>query len=81
MITLPTYTLKNTKSNETYDVICSWNELQEKLKEPNVEKILSAPQFISGVSGGQGKRVPDGFKDLKRRIKDNSGRGNTVKID
>ena len=78
---MPSYTLRNKQTNKTYNVVCTWDELQEKLKEPNIEKVLSTPAFVSGVSGGQGKRVPDGFKDLKRRIKENSGRGNTIKVD
>jgi hypothetical protein len=51
------------------------------LKDPDVEKVLSTAKFVSGVDGGQGKRVPSGFNDLKREIRKSSGRGNTIKVD
>jgi hypothetical protein len=81
MIKLPTYTLKNTKTNKKWDVFCSYDSLQEMLKDPDVEKVLSTAKFVSGVDGGQGKRVPSGFNDLKREIRKSSGRGNTIKVD
>jgi hypothetical protein len=81
MIKLPTYILRNKKTNETWDVLCSYSQLQEKLKDKDIEKVLSTPKFVSGVDGGQGKRVPSGFNDLKKRIKENTGRRNTIKVD
>jgi hypothetical protein len=76
---MPTYTLKDLKTNETFDVRCSWDELQVMLNEqPDVVKVPTAPPIISGRSGGM--RVPDGFKDLKKQIKKGSGRGNTINV-
>jgi hypothetical protein len=75
---MPTYTLKDTKTDETFDVICSWDSLQEKLKEnPHLEKMVASPRIVSGVNG---PRVPDGFKDLTKQIKKGSGRGNTINV-
>tara|TARA_B100001093_G_scaffold387023_1_gene372983 strand:+ start:164 stop:400 length:237 start_codon:yes stop_codon:yes gene_type:complete len=78
---MPTYTVKDIKTQHQWDVICSWNELQELLDNtPDLVKVLSAPNFsYSGVGSLQSK-VPDGFKDKLKQIKKSSGRGNTIKI-
>jgi len=76
---MPSYTLRNIKTKEEHDVFCTYTELQELLDlEPNFIQKLTAPKIISGVSGSI--KVPEGFKDLKRRIKGNSGEGNTINI-
>ena len=77
---VPTYTLKNIKSNEKWDVICSWNNLQEMLThDPEIIQVPCAPRFVSS-NGDMFGKTPDGFKDLKRRMKSGSGRGNTVNV-
>ena len=78
---MPTYTLKNSKTSEMLDVFCTWDELQEKLKDPDLTLQLAVPKIISGVMGGEGKKVSSGFNDLKKRIKANSGKGNTINVD
>ena len=76
---MPSYTLRNIKTKEEHDVFCTWLEMQELLKlDSNLIQKLTAPKIIGGVSGSI--KVPDGFKDLKRRIKGNSGEGNTINI-
>lgn len=77
---MPTYTLKNIKTNDKWDTICSWNQLQEMLKhDPEIVQVPSAPLTVSGVRDVYGQ-TPDGFKDLKRRMKSGSGKGNTINI-
>ena len=76
---MPTYTLKNTKTNETYNVFCKYSELQELLKIDDVEQVLSTPLIVSGV-GGQLSKTDDGWKDNLRRIKQNAGPRNTIKV-
>ena len=76
---MPTYTLRDNKQDVTFDVLCSWNQLQTMLKEnPDLEKMVSAPQIVSSVSGSL--KVPTGFKDLQKQIKKGSGRGNTINV-
>ena len=39
--TMPSYTLKDIKNNHTWDVVCSWDELQTVLDEmPDVVQVL-----------------------------------------
>lgn len=78
---MPVYTLKNTKTEETWEVVCSWTELQNQLNEqPDVKQVLKPPKVISGRMGSKDVKVPDGFKDLQKRIKQGSGRGNTINV-
>ena len=74
---MPLYTLHNVKTEEKWDVVCSWKELQDHITD-DVKQVLSIPKIISGRSGGM--KVPEGFQDLKKRIKKGSGRGNTVNV-
>jgi len=77
---MPTYTLRDVKNNNQWDVNCSYEELQTILNEmPDVIKVLSTPKIVSGVGSLQSK-VPDGFKDKLNQIKKGSGEGNTIKV-
>ena len=76
---MPTYTLRDIKTNKVWDVNCSWDELQTILDEmPDVIKELSTPRIVSGV-GSLHSKVPDGFRDKLNQIKKGSGQGNTIK--
>jgi hypothetical protein len=45
---MPTYTFKNTETEEIYDKIMSWNSREEYLKEnPNLEVIIGAPVMVT----------------------------------
>ena len=49
---MPTYTITNIETNETFEKFCTWNELEIFLDEnPNFKKELSTPNFISGIEG------------------------------
>lgn len=78
---MPLYTVKNTKTEDQWDVTCSYDELQKMLNdEPDLVKVVTVPNFSS--SGGKthmNSRTDDGWKDLLGRIKKGSGRGNTIK--
>lgn len=77
---MPTYTLRDIKTNDEWDVNCSYEDLQTILNEmPDVMKVLSTPKIVSGVGSLQSK-VPDGFKDKLKQIKKGSGQGNTIKV-
>lgn len=77
---MPTYTLKNIKTNDKWNITCSWNELQKMLDyDPELIQVLSAPRTVAS-SGDMFGKTPDGFKDLKRKIKSGSGEGNTINI-
>ena len=44
---MPTYVIHDTKKNKTFEVFCSWNVLQEKLKDnPHWKKGIPAPAIV-----------------------------------
>jgi len=75
---MPTYTLHNKKTGETWQVLCAYKEMKKRLSH-EVELVLSTPKFVSSVGNLHGK-VPDGFKDRLGQIKKGSGEGNTIKL-
>lgn len=77
---MPTYTLKDIKTQVEWDVNCSYDQLQVILDEqPDVIKVLSVPKIVSGV-GNLNSKTDDGWKDTLGRIKKGAGKGNTINI-
>ena len=75
---MPTYNIRNTKTDETNEVFMSYNELQKHLKKnPHLEMMLSSPPIVSGVAGLL--KPDEGFRDLLRRMKKNNP-GSTINI-
>ena len=76
---MPTYTLKDIKTNKEWDVRCSYNDLQSKLDaNPNIVQVMTAPALVSGVRSNLA-RAGSEWRDLLGNIKKGSGRGNTIK--
>ena len=75
---MPTYTLRNNKTEEMWQILCSYNEMKSKLND-DIELVPVFPKIVSGVGNLHGK-TDDGWKDNLKRIKARSGKGNTIKI-
>jgi predicted nucleic acid-binding Zn ribbon protein len=61
---MPTYSFRDKETGEEFDVFMKISELDEYLeKNPNVEKLLSAPVF----NGAQGVTLYQKFHDPKGR--------------
>ena len=77
---MPTYTLRNKKTHESFDVFCNYKELQEKLdSNPELIHVLSFPKVIT-QQGSLLSKTSDGWKDHLKEIKKASGEGNTIKV-
>ena len=77
---MPSYTLRNIKTKQERDVVCSWKDLQEILKnDPTLVQKLTTPKIVSGV-GSLLSKTDDGWKDHLKEIKKGIGRDNTIKI-
>ena len=49
---MPTYIITDIEKKETFEKLCSWNELEIFLQDnPNFKKELSAPKIVSGIEG------------------------------
>jgi|TARA_B110000977_G_scaffold142385_1_gene180633 hypothetical protein len=76
---MPLYTIKNTTTDESWEVQCTWSKLQEMLSEDkNLTQGLSTAGFIGSRRDMLGQ-TPQGFKDLMNRTKEGSGRNNTIR--
>jgi hypothetical protein len=75
---MPTYTLRNKKTEQMWQTLCSYDEMKSQLND-EVELVPVMPNIVSGV-GSLMSKTDDGWKDNLKRIKEGSGRGNTIKV-
>ena len=76
---MPLYTLKDIKTQDSWEVTCTWDELQETLDAmPDVIQVLSTPKIVSGT-GSTLSKTDDGWKEVLNKVKSGSGRDNTIK--
>ena len=77
---MPIYTVKkdNPKSTKTWELNCSWIELQDMLVEYKLVQVLSAPKIVSST-GGVLSKTSDSWKEHLGRVKKGAGAGNTIK--
>jgi hypothetical protein len=65
---MPTYTFRNTKTNEIFDKLMSWDSRQEYLAQnPDLEVIMGSPAMGDSVRLGV-RRVDDGFREVLSKI-------------
>ena len=77
---VPNYTLRNIKTKESFIVNCSYIELQEKLRaDSDLIQMLVMPAIVGGA-GSLLSKTDDGWKDNLKRIKEGSGKNNTIKV-
>ncbi len=77
---MPNYTLRNIKTKESFIVNCSYIELQEKLSaDSDLIQMLVMPAIVGGA-GSLLSKTDDGWKDNLKRIKEGSGKNNTIKV-
>jgi hypothetical protein len=77
---MPTYSFKNLKTGEIYDLTMRISEREQYLKDHKgeVESVVTAP-FVSYDNCALGKKQPDeGFKDLLRDIRSNAIGGSHI---
>ena len=75
---MPTYKLRNKKTKESTEVFCTWDQLQEILKEDNDLVIqLTTPAFVT-QSGMTLSKTSDGWKDVLKKVKKGSAKDNTI---
>lgn len=74
---MPTYTFKNTRTGEVLEKFMSISARDTFMQDnPDLEPMLSAPATISGVDNSSGGRLPDGFKDVLRTMKNKHPKAN-----
>jgi predicted secreted protein len=77
---MPRYTIIDISDDTEYEIQCSWDELQIVLNEnPNLKQGLSTPNFVTQTGNTISKTSTD-WRDLLKKVKKGSGRGNTINI-
>ncbi len=78
---MPIYTLKDTKTQDDWDVQMSYDDLQIVLDEnPEFIHVLK-PLKISAVAGRSNlRKAGDGWKDVLKEVKKSSGRRNNINV-
>lgn len=80
---MPKYTLKkwvDAKRNYVeWDVECPSDEIESICIEYNAERVLKFPGIVT-QQGSLLSKTDSGWKDNLKRMKDKSGRGNTIKV-
>lgn len=65
---MPTYTIRNKETEESFDIFCTYPELQEMLKnDNNLIHMLSAPALVGDHVV---KRMDGGMKEVFSKIGD-----------
>ena len=77
---MPNYTLRNIKTKEKFIVNCTYTQLQDKLnQDSDLVQMLVMPAIVGGA-GSLLSKTDDGWKDNLKRIKEGSGKNNTIKV-
>ena len=77
---MPIYTIINDNTGETEDVMCSYDSLQEKLKDLGKDwrQQVGAPSLVS-TTGNVVNKTSGDWKNLMQSIKKGAGRGSNIK--
>lgn len=66
---MPLYDFKDLTSGEVYTKMMSIADMQEYVKDKNVQQVIGSPMIIGEVSGSVGRKAGDGWKEVQQRIK------------
>lgn len=78
---MPTYTIKNVETEEEWDVIQSWSQLEKDLEEnPNWKQVFKPIKIVSGSGKDIFARQPESFKDLKNKMHKHAGSESRIKV-
>lgn len=65
---MPLYDFRDLTSGEVYTKMMSIADMEEYVKDKNIQQVLSAPKFISGTQSVVSK-AGDGWKEVQDKIK------------
>lgn len=65
---MPLYDFKNLTTGEVETKMMSIASMQEYVKDPNIQQVLSAPNVIGETGGSVLKQAGDGWKEVQQRI-------------
>ena len=67
---MPTYDFKNIETDEVTEYFMSHTKLEEfKKTNPQLQQVISSPNFITAKDGAVLKTAGDGWKEVQDRIR------------
>lgn len=75
---MPTYDMKNVKTGEVEEMFLKISEKEAMVESGEWVQVL-APLNIISQQGSTLSKTDNGWRDILKTIKKNSGRGNTIK--
>ena len=64
---MPIYEFRNKNTGEEWEEFLSFSGREERLMDPDIEQVITAPAIISGIAGVTHKN-DSGFTDMMSRI-------------
>tara|TARA_A200000159_G_C7327457_1_gene341565 strand:+ start:500 stop:736 length:237 start_codon:yes stop_codon:yes gene_type:complete len=78
---MPIYTLKDTKTQDEWDVQMSYDDLQIVLDaNPEFLHVLKPLKIAANAGRSNLSRAGDGWKDVLKEVKKNSGRRSNINV-
>jgi hypothetical protein len=75
---MPTYEVRDLKTGEDTEIICSYSSLQEKIDSGRFIQVHKSTATIVTHTGSVLGKTSGDYKDLIKKIKKGSGRGNSI---
>jgi|TARA_R110000823_G_scaffold174787_2_gene307412 hypothetical protein len=75
---MPTYEVRDLKTGEDTEIICSYSSLQEKIDSGRFIQVHKSTATIVTHTGSMLSKTSGDYKDLIKKIKKGSGRGNSI---
>jgi hypothetical protein len=66
---MPLYDFKNLETGEVETKMMTIADMQEYVKDPNIQQVVGTPMIIGEVSGSVGRKAGDGWKEVQQKIK------------
>jgi hypothetical protein len=76
---MPLYDIRITETGEEKELMCSHATLKEKMESGEWEQVHKSAATIVTHVGGTLRQTSDGWKDILKTVKKNSGRDNTIR--
>ena len=65
---MPLYDFKNLETEEIETKMMSISDMEEYVKDPNIQQVITAPKVLSQTNGEVLKKAGDGWKEVQQRI-------------
>jgi len=66
---MPMYDFKDLTSGEVYTKMMSIADMEEHVKDKNIQQVIGTPMVIGETGGSVLKKAGDGWKEVQDRIK------------